>query len=315
MLDPHQLRIFLVAAETLNFSRAAERLYISQPSVTQTIQALEGQLGSPLFVRSGRKLALTSAGSALLPLARQLVTLSLHTKEVMDSLHDEVHGHLRIGCSTTPGKYVLPFLLADFIRKHAYVQASCQVTPRNTALAMLAQGQVHLAVSSSIEEFDQNIEFCKFIADPVILIAPLDHPWARRGEIEIEDLPKCRFIFREETSGTYRVVRTMLSKFGMNITDLQTILTLGNSEAIAFAVQEGIGVGFVSQMVYTRVVQGRVAPVKIKGLEFVQEIYLCRHRMQTPCVVQTAFWDYATQPNHPILQKAFASDSDRYSIN
>lgn len=310
MLDPHQLRIFLVAAETLNFSRAAERLYISQPSVTQTIQALENQLGAPLFVRSGRKLALTSTGSALLPLARQLVYLSLHTKEVIDSLHTVVHGHLRIGCSTTPGKYVLPFLLADFMRKHPHVQATCQVTPRSTALNMLSQGQVHLAVTSSLEGFDQHLEFRKFISPSVILITPLDHPWARLGEIDIEDLPNSRFILREETSGSYQIVRSKLAEFGVNITDLQTILTLGNTEAIAIAVQEGIGVGFVSIMVYSRVVKGRVAPVKIRGIDFIEDIYICRHRMQTPCAVQTAFWDYATQPDHPVLEKVIASATE-----
>jgi DNA-binding transcriptional LysR family regulator len=207
MLDPHQMHVFLVAAETLNFSRAAERLFMSQPSVTQHIQILETHFGAPLFIRAGRRLALTETGQALLPLARQMVSLSLKTQEVMESLRNDVFGHLLIGCSTTPGKYILPVLLADFMRQYPRVQASCLVHSRTVALEMLEKGQVHFALSSSIEEFDQNIEFRKFISDPVMLIAPLNHSWARRGIIEPEELKRERFIFREETAGTYRVAR------------------------------------------------------------------------------------------------------------
>ena len=292
MFDPHQLRIFLVAAETLNFSQAARQLHLSQPSITQNIQALENQIGEKLFVRSGRGLELTETGRTLLPMAHQVVAVNMRTLEMIETFRGQVTGHLVIACSTTPGKYVLPVVLADFLRIYPKVSGCCQVTSRKNALEMLAQGQVHFAFSSSTEEFDQNIEFCNFLSDPVTLIAPLGHPWAERGEIELDELRSERFILREETAGTYKVVKTELSKQGFNIHDLQVALTMGNSEAIAIAVQQGVGVGFITQMVLTHVVSAKVAPVRIRGLNFRQDIFICRHRLQQGSSAQTAFWGY-----------------------
>ena len=295
MLDPYQLRVFLVAAETLNFSRAAERLHMSQPSVTQHIQLLESHFNMPLFLRSGRKLVLSDTGLALIPLARQMVNLSLKTDEVIDSLSKQIHGQLTIACTTTPGKYHLPVLLAGFMQKYPMVQARCDVHARERALALLEEGKVHIAVSSSLEEFDQNIEFRKFLTDPIVMIAPLDHPWSQQEEITQDELLTARYIFREETAGTYRVVQAGLTRVGININDLQTILTVGNSEAIAIAVQRGVGVGFVSQTVVENMVEGKVAKIKVQGLDLHQDIFLCRHRFHPFGILQTTFWDYASQ--------------------
>lgn len=295
MLDPDQLRVFLVAAESLNFSRAAERLHMSQPGVTQHIQLLEAHFNTPLFIRSGRRLTLSDTGLALIPLARQMVSLSLRTDAVMESLNNQIHGQLTIACTTTPGKYHLPVLLAGFMKRYPLVQARCDVHSRARALELLEEGKVHIAVSSSLEEFDLNIEFRKFLTDPVVLIVPLQHPWAEKGEISPEELLTAQFIFREETSGTYRVVQTGLTRVGINIKDLQTILTVGSSEAIGIAVQRGVGAGFVSQTVFENMVEGKVVRIKVQGLDLKQDIYLCRHRFLPFGNLQTAFWDYACQ--------------------
>lgn len=295
MLDPHQLRVFLLAAETLNFTQAAERLHMTQPNVTQHIQLLEAQLNTSLFHRQGRKLQLSESGQALIPLARQIVALSLRTEEVIESLQSEVAGQLIIACSTTPGKYMLPVVLADFMRMYPMVQATCEIHPRLQAFELLEQGRVHIALTSSIETFNQNIEFLKFISDPVVLISPLEHPWAHRGQIEPSELLLARFIMREPTSGTYQVLRSGLAGLGINITDLNTIMTVGNSEAIAIAVKQGVGVGFVSQTVVSNMVTGKVAQIQVAGLNPYQEIYLCRHRLHTFGNLQSAFWEFVSQ--------------------
>ena len=97
MLDAHQLNVFLVAAETLNFTLAARRLHMSQPSVSQHIQSLEQYFDQSLFIRSGRTLQLTDAGEALVPLAQDMVNRSIRIEETIKSLQDEVYGHLLVG--------------------------------------------------------------------------------------------------------------------------------------------------------------------------------------------------------------------------
>ncbi|NUM46050.1 MAG: LysR family transcriptional regulator [Anaerolineales bacterium] len=292
MLDAHQLNVFLIAAETLNFTEAAQRLHMSQPSVSQHIQSLEQQFGLPLFNRAGRHLELTEAGIMLVPLAREMVGRSVQIKETMESLKGDVYGHLLVGCSTTPGKYVLPQLLAEFHRHHPRVRVTCQVAPQKTALQTLCDGEVHFALASEYLISCKDVEFRQFMVDPVVLICPLNHPWAARTEIEPEELREADFILREENSGTRTVMRAGLEAHGIAEDELNVLLTLGNSEAIAIAVQEGIGVGFVSKLVYTRLVENRVATVKIRGMELERDIFIGRNTRIPASAAQTAFWGF-----------------------
>jgi DNA-binding transcriptional LysR family regulator len=300
MLDAHQLNVFLTAAELLNFTAAARQLHMTQPSVSQHVQALEQHFQTELFVRKGRQMVLTDAGEALVPLARRLVDWSVRIDETMESLRGEVYGHLKVGCSTTSGKYVLPFLLTSFMRRHPQVTASCQFKPRRQAVADLCDGLVHLALASP-SEFCNTVEFRKFISDPIQLIAPLDHPWAARGVIEPTELLEADFIMREDGCGTYEVAARGLAELGVPIDDLRIVLTLGNSEAIALAVEEGLGVGFVSQIVITRLVAGRVAPVQVQGLSMQQDVYIGRNNSLPGTTAQNAFWDFATASDNGLL--------------
>ena len=306
MLDAHQLNVFLTAARTLNFTAAARQLHMTQPSVSQHIQALEQHFGLQLFVRSGRHLRLTDAGEALQPMAQEMVSISQSIDNKMESLKGDVYGRLTVGCSTTVGKYVLPFLLASFMQQYPKVEASCFVTPRKIAVQMLCDGDVHLALASK-QELNNNLEFSRFITDQVSLIVPLDHPWAERPFIEPHELLNANFIWREEGSGTRYVAEEKLREHGILVEQLKTILTLGNSEAIALAVQEGIGVGFVSQMIISRLVDGKVAPVKVRGLDVKQEIFIGRDANRLGTTAQTAFWQFVTDANNPVLKRLMTS--------
>jgi DNA-binding transcriptional LysR family regulator len=207
---------------------------------------------------------------------------------------------LKVGCSTTSGKYVLPFLLTSFMRRHPQVTASCQVTPRRQAVADLCDGLVHLALASPTD-FCSTVEFRKFISDPVQLIVPTRHPWAAQGVIEPDDLLEADFIMREDGCGTYDVAARGLAEVGVSIEDLRIVLTLGNSEAIALAVEEGLGVGFVSQIVVTRLVAGRVTPVRVRGLSMQQDVYIGRNTSLPGTTAQNAFWDFVTASDSNLL--------------
>ena len=295
MLDTHQLNVFLAAADTLNFTQAARLLHMSQPSVSQHIQSLEQTFGQELFVRTGRRIELTDAGYALMPLARDMVERSIAIEETMKSLEGEVYGHLRVGCSTTPGKYILPQLLATFHQRFPLVRMSCQVMPQGQAIEMLCDGLVHIAMVSEPHLSCTTAESRRFMVDPVYLITPLDHPWAQRSEISPEELYKGVFIVREEESGTYTAVANALADHDIAMHELNTLLTLGSSEAIALAVQEGIGVGFVSQIVVTRLVAGQVAVVPVQGLDIYREIHIGSQTRKPASAAQRAFWAFIEQ--------------------
>jgi DNA-binding transcriptional LysR family regulator len=292
MLDTHQLNVFLIAAETLNFTQAARLLHMSQPSVSQHIQTLEQSFGHPLFVRLGRRIELTDSGEALVPLAREMVKRSIQIEETMKSLEGEVHGHLLVGCSTTPGKYILPQLLAKFHHQNPKVRVSCAVAAQSEVFRMLCDGEVHVALISEPYMASRDVETRIFMTDRMMLIAPLDHPWAMRGEIDPQELYDGDFIFREEGSGTETTVRRALAAAGVATDALSTLLVLGSSEAIALSIQEGIGVGFVSNIVFTKLVEGRVAPIRLRDLEIERDIYIGTHIRRPATVAQRVFWDF-----------------------
>jgi len=112
-----------------------------------------------------------------------------------------------------------------------------------------------------------------------------------RGEIEPEELIEGDFIFREEGSGTEMTVRRALAAAGIAMDALSTLLVLGSSEAIALSVQEGIGVGFVSNIVITKLVEGRVSRIRVRGLEIERDIHIGTHNRRPATVAQRVFWD------------------------
>jgi DNA-binding transcriptional LysR family regulator len=139
-----------------------------------------------------------------------------------------------------------------------------------------------------------DLEAISFLCDPIVLIAPLNHAWAKRGEIDPSELMDGDFIMRESTSGTFNAVSDALITQNISINDLRILITLGNAEAIALAVQEGIGVGFVSQMVVDRLCKGKVAEVRIRGLNICRQIYVGHNSRRPATNAQTAFWNFIT---------------------
>jgi len=111
MLNPTELNVFAMAAETENFSEAARRLGVTQPTVSMHIRSLEERLGLDLFERSGRNVILNEAGQTLVPLVRDILQRCVRIEETMVSLEGEIVGRLQIGCTTASGKYLLPRIL------------------------------------------------------------------------------------------------------------------------------------------------------------------------------------------------------------
>jgi len=149
MLSPYELQVFLAAAEEQNFSAAARKLHLSQSAVSQQIQSLEKRLQLELFQRDGGQITLTEDGRALVPMARQLVHLSTQIEESMAARRGMVAGHLVIGCTSTPGKYTLPWLAGAFCEQYPQVQVSVEVIKRADLVRKLEQQETGLSPKMS----------------------------------------------------------------------------------------------------------------------------------------------------------------------
>lgn len=291
-MDFQRLESFVYAAEYLSFSEAARLLHITQPTVSHHIKMLEGELNLELFNRAGGKLQLTEAGRSLLPWARKLIQDSNELQEMASSLHSGVVGHLRIACSTTAGKYILPQLAARFSKRHPGVRVSILACTPDRAIPQLMEGEANLAVVS-FEPSDEGLDRQEFFSDSITLIVPANHPLAFRRVIEPEDLLKENVIIRESSSGTRRVMLTELAKFDISLDDLSVFLELGNAEAIVRTVAAGYGVSFVSTLASACPLdRGSVVDIAVRGLNMRRTIYMVRNRMEMPNRPQEAFWSF-----------------------
>jgi DNA-binding transcriptional LysR family regulator len=292
MLNVHQLNVFVTAAETLNFTATARRLHLAQSSVSQIIKSLETQLEVRLFKRRARTLSITDAGTVLLPMAREIVEGSIRATERMELMKEEVHGHLIVGCNTAPGKYVLPVLLARFNEVYPLVRFTCRVLPQDQALTKLAEGDIHFAFTN-LGDMDQGAtEIQLYMQEPLVPIAPDGHRWAQRRQIEPEQLYEERFIMRGPGSGTYRNVKRGLAELGIDMANLTVFMEMGTSEAIALAVRQGLGVGFVSNMILKKICPNNVRSIEVRGLNIIQNIYFGRQIVNPASCAEVAFWNF-----------------------
>jgi DNA-binding transcriptional LysR family regulator len=301
VLDVYELKVFLVAAETENFSEAARQLNLTQPAVSMQIRSLEKKLGVDLFFRAGRSLALTEQGRVLMAMARDMVNHAIQIEEEIESLKGEVVGHLKIGCSTATGKYFLPHLAARFRRCYPAVQMTIYNHGRDVVINELCEGAVQLIVVSAPPAC-RDVEYRHFFTDHVVLIVPIDHPWAERDIISVEELREADFILRDQQSGTREEVEHVLADVGLSVNDLNVVMEIGNSEAISMAVEEGIGAAFVSRTVAKRGIElGKIKEVSVAGLSLKREVFIA-HSLRYPATrAQSEFWDFVQKPENETL--------------
>ncbi|MFN8598076.1 MAG: LysR family transcriptional regulator [Anaerolineae bacterium] len=309
MVQLSELRVFVIAAEELNFSRTAERLHLSQSAVSQNIQSLERLFAVELFIRQGRSVRLSEAGQALLPLAQEVVNAVGRMSEVMNGIEGQVAGELIVGCSTTSGKYLLPNLVAAFRHSYPLVRVGIKVMSRDEVINRLIDGRLSLGVTS--QKIDQrDLEYVPFFEDRVILIVPAQHHWAAYGRALPADLVDEPIILREDKAGTMQVLLEGLAQHGITLDMLNPIMEIGNAEAIEMAVEEGLGIAFVSELAAARgLALGRVKKVEVQGLDLRRTIYVARNTRTLLSRTQDRFWNFVEQQREQVAADIWAKVS------
>ncbi len=307
MIETMKLQAFLHSAECLNFSEAAKQLHVTQPTISHHIKSLEKEMGVELFDRSGSQLKLTEAGRLLLPRARKLLRQANEVQQIMESLQQKIVGDLRIACSTTAGKYILPLLSARFSERHPGVRVTILACTPELVVRDLLEGDANLGVIS-YEIRGEGVEIQEFFEDFITLIVPGDHPWALRPSIQPEELLEERIILRHAPSGTRQVLLEELAKHDIAVHDLNVLFEVGNAEAIVHTVAAGYGISFVSRLAADYPLErGSVAAIQVDGLDLRRKIHMIRSMMETPSRAIDAFWRFVHDPaNEDLLNLAKA---------
>lgn len=292
MVDFKKIETFLRASETLSFSETAKQLHMSQPTVSHHIKILEQEMGTVLFARTNTGLQLTEAGRLLLPWARRLIHDTNNMQAMMSSIQEDIVGELRISCSTTAGKYVLPQMATRFCQRFPGVKVRILTCTAEDIAVKLLEGDAHIGVISR-ENQDASLEAQEFFIDKITLIVPSGHRWAFRKVIEPSELLEEPLIIREETSGGLRVVLSELAKHDIGLNDLNTFMELGNAEAIVRTVAAGYGIAFVSTLaIACPLERGNVVDIEVEGLNLKRLIYMVRKTNSSPHRPREAFWSF-----------------------
>jgi LysR family transcriptional regulator, low CO2-responsive transcriptional regulator len=238
-----QLRAFAVVAECNSFTRAAETLKVTQPYISGQIASLETKLGLSLFNRVGRRVYLSEAGVLFLPYVTKVFESLRDAERSLDEFRGVVTGHVRIAASSTPGAYILPRILQQFLKDHPGVEVSIQIKDKVFVEQMLLKQQVELGVIAS-EPISKELSTETLGVDRLLLIVNNDHSWAKGKAVSLKDVEGQRLVVREGTSGTRILIENELK--GANVNPLARI-EFSTNDAIKEAVAAGLGVAFLSE--------------------------------------------------------------------
>ena len=292
-----QLSVFESAARLLSYTRAAEELHLSQPAVSMQIRQLEDEAGLQLFEKQGRKLYLTEAGRELHQYSRTILHDLHEAEEVMEALKGLNTGHLNIGAASTVN-YFAPRLLAAFSKRYPGITLSLEATNRENLINMLSANEKDLVLMGHPPE-QINLEFEPFLENPLVVIAPPDHPLAKQRNIPIHRLADEVFVNREAGSGTRAAMERFFSEQGIT---LKTGIQMTRNVAIKSAVRAGLGLSVVSiHSIELELETGRLVVLDVKGFPIRRRWYLVYRHGKRLSPAATAFKDFVLSEAGNIL--------------
>jgi DNA-binding transcriptional LysR family regulator len=254
-----QLEVLVEVVRAGSVTAAAARLFVTQPSVSSTLRALEDELGAPLFVGRGRARRLTPAGETTFRYATQVMGLLDEARQAVIDLGDELAGRLRLLAVTTAGEHLIPEVLERYHATYPAVDIHLMVTNRSQARGPLADGTMDLAVMGRPPAgIDLHAE--PFLVNPLHLVCAPDHPVAQAHSVEA--LATTTLLVREEGSGSRAAVEEALASRGIE----PRTMTLGSNTAVRAAARSGLGYAVMPELaVADDLGSGRLVSVRLPG--------------------------------------------------
>ena len=294
-MDTRQLTAFCEVVDRKSFSRAAERLGVTQPAVSLQVRSLEERIGQRFLDRSGRRVEPTEAGLSLYRHARRVLQLE---QQMLDELAQgetgALHGTLAIGASTGPGAHLVPLLLCEFQSEHAELRVSLSISDTHTVTEQVAARELELGIVGAHGRH-RSLDFEPLSLDEIVLAVPPDHPSAG-GEMTLDDLRAETVIVMQEGAGVRQVVDEELRNAGLRVRDLDAKLVLGLQESVKSAVGAGHGVTFISRTAVERELEtGTLGMARVEGIEPARQIYVVRGRGRALTRAAESFLEFARE--------------------
>ncbi|MFQ5989780.1 MAG: selenium metabolism-associated LysR family transcriptional regulator [Candidatus Methylomirabilales bacterium] len=277
-MDIRALEVFCKIVELKSFSKAAEAVYLTQPTVSGHIKGLEEFVGLKLLDRLGREVVLTKAGELLYGYAKEILALRNQALQALEEYKGSLKGHLIIGGSNIPGEYVLPALLARFKAQHPEISVTLRIGDSREIARGVLEGTYELgAVGAKFH--DGQLIYTKLLEDELIVALPPQHPWAARTAVSLAELFRQPIILREVGSGSRKVLEDALRSAGLDTGSLTVVAELGSTEAIRQAVKGGAGISVISfRAIQEDLEHGTLRMIPLEGLRLTRDFYLIYHK-------------------------------------
>lgn len=285
-----QLQVFEAAVRLGNFSRAAEELFVTQPTVSMQIKKLADALGLPLFEQVGRNVRPTEVGEELYRSCRQIFENLAHLEMKVSDLKGMKRGRLRVGVVTT-AKYFVPEVLGEFCRQYPGIDVALKVSNRDRIIERLNNFEDDLYIIGQAPAGGLDIESYPFAPNPLVVLASRDHPLVKEKNISLERIAEEPLILREPGSGIRDATLRLFKTQGL---EPHVRMELGSNEAIKHAVVGGLGLAVLS--LHTLSLEGPGGPVAIldvKGFPIMRQWHLVYPKSKMLSLVADAFLNFS----------------------
>jgi DNA-binding transcriptional LysR family regulator len=278
-----QLRILKAVASERNFTRAAEILFVSQPSLSKQIKILENRLGIKLLNRENNTTSLTEAGKVFLQYAERILALCEESCRAVNDVKNGDRGNLAVGASQTIGTYLMPRVLALFAKNYPQINIKVQVDSTRIIAKSVVNREIDIAVVGGDipEKLKKNLEIEKFVEDELILIVPKSHPFTlkRHNKINKDDLYHLNFITLNSTSTIHKFIDSILIQNNIETEQFNIIMQLNSIEGIKTAVSLGLGAAFVSSSAIEKEMQlNTVEIITIENIKIKRTLSIITNR-------------------------------------
>ena len=297
-----QLQVFEAVARLLSYTRAAEELFLSQPTVSMQIKKLETDIGLPLTEQTGKKISLTEAGSALYQAAQDILgTLGRFEMEINDQKGLRT-GQLRISVVTT-ANYFAPRLIGKFTRDYPGINVSLDVGNREHILSRMSRNMDDIYLVGKPPESTE-LEFQPYLENPMVVVVPINHPLAGRKAIPLAEIAEQPFIIREQGSGTRIAVEQLFAEAGCS---LNIRMELGSNESIKQGISGGLGIAVISQHTLTAGDLTELTTLDVEGFPISWQWYVGHPRGKRLSVVARTFIDFMYKEGPSLLPENMSS--------
>lgn len=294
-----QLQIFEVVARHLSFTRAAEELFITQPTVSIQLKQLADIVGMPLLEQVGKRIFLTDTGQELLTVVHQIFDGLSRFEMIVSDMKGVKAGKLRIAVITT-AKYFVPRLLGPFCERFPGIDISLKVTNRERLLQRLEDNADDLYILGQLpEHLDMQVE--PFLENPMVVLASHNHPLAGQKNIPAERIAEEPFLMRESGSGTRLATEGFFKERGLPI---NFRMELGSNEAIKQAVAGGLGITVLSAHTLALEKSGdELAILDVEGFPIRRQWYVAYSSGKQLSVVARTFLEFLQKESKPMADR------------